>query len=255
MFDFLSSFNVIEIIIISFICCGLFFLVRGTRAIQGLKMVVIIIIASFICQMFNLTRINLILKSIWMILPLVFVILFQPELRQALGQLDKYDILKALFKHKIVLTPEIVESIMWLSGKKRGALIVLKQTARLNDFVDTGIKIDARISSELLNTIFASHSQLHDGAVIIEENRISAAGCVLPLSQNPKIEFPVGTRHRAAVGLSEETDAIVIVISEETGHISLAIHGQLVANLDKTRLTEMLTNCQKTEPLKLGEKK
>lgn len=257
MLNFLPSITLLdlfEIVIISFIFYGLFLLIRDTRAVQGLKVLALLIIVSFICQIFEFETINWMMRNLWTILPVAFVILFQPELRRAIGEMDRYAVLKALFKQELILIPEMVKSVMWLSAEKRGALIAIKQSNSLKHFLETGIKIDAKISAELLNTIFSEHSPLHDGCVIIQGERISAASCVLPLSQDSKVELPsLGTRHRAGIGLSEETDALVIIVSEETGKVSIAIHGRLLTDLDETSLTEMLTIYQSKDNNSLVE--
>jgi len=233
--------DIIEILLITSIFYWLFIFIRGTRAVQGLKILAFLIIASFAANLFQLYTIDWILKSLWTILPLAFVILFQPELRRLVGEIDRNYILKKIFKQEDKLIPEIVKAVMELSREHLGALIVLKQNITLKNYVETGIRIDAEASYELLKTIFTPNSPLHDGAVIIQGNRIVSASCVLPLTQNSEIVIPFGTRHRAALGLSEETDALIIVVSEETGNISIALDGKMRSELDEEELRQMLT--------------
>ncbi|MFH1962036.1 MAG: diadenylate cyclase CdaA [bacterium] len=233
--------DIIDIILVAGLFYGLFILIKGTRAIQGLKVLGVLIIGSFIAQFFQLYTINWILKGLWMILPLAFLILFQPEFRRVIGEIDKNYLWGILLTQEKRLISEIIKAAIFLSKAKTGALIVLQQNISLKHYVDAGIRLDAETSSELLNTIFFPGTPLHDGAVIIQGDKIAACCCVLPLSQNPDIEISLGTRHRAAIGLSEETDSLVIVVSEETGAISLALNGKIVHGLDEEGLTEMLT--------------
>ncbi|MEW6097485.1 MAG: diadenylate cyclase CdaA [bacterium] len=233
--------DIIEVLLITCIFYWLFILIRGTRAVQGLKVLAFLIIASFAAHLLQLYTIDWILNSLWTILPLAFVILFQPELRRLIGEIDKNYILRKFFKQESKLIPEIVKTVMVLSSEHLGALIVLKQDISLKNYIETGIRIDAEVSYELLRTIFTSNSPLHDGAVIIQGDRIVAASCVLPLTQNPDVIIPLGTRHRAALGLSEETDALVLVVSEETGNISIALDGKIRGHFDEESLTQMLT--------------
>lgn len=233
--------DIIEILVITSIFYWLFIFIRGTRAVQGLKVLAFLIIASFAANLLQLYTIDWILKSLWTILPLAFVILFQPELRRLVGEIDKNYILKKIFKLENSLIPEIVKAVIELSREHLGALIVLKQNITLKNYIETGIKIDAKVSYELLKTIFTPNSPLHDGAVIIQGDRIISASCVLPLTQNSDLIIPLGTRHRAALGLSEETDALIIVVSEETGNISIALDGKMRSKLEEDELIQMLT--------------
>lgn len=233
--------DIIDIILVASLFYGLFILIKSTRAVQGLKVLGVLIIGSFIAQFFQLHTINWILKGLWMILPLAFLILFQPEFRRVIDEIDKNYLWGILFRQEKRLISEIIKATIFLSKRKIGALIVLQQNISLKHYVDAGIRLDAETSSELLNTIFFPGTPLHDGAVIIQGDKIAACCCVLPLSQNPDIEISLGTRHRAAIGLSEETDSLVIVVSEETGNISLALNGKIVHGLDEEGLTEMLT--------------
>lgn len=233
--------DIFEILLITCIFYWLFILIRGTRAVQGLKVLAFLIIASFGAHLLQLYTIDWILQSLWTLLPLAFVILFQPELRQVIGEIDKNYILRKFFKQENKLIPKIVKAVMSLSNEHLGALIVLAQNISLKNYIETGVRINAEVSYELLKTIFIPNGPLHDGAVIIQGEKIIAASCVLPLTQNPDVIIPFGTRHRAALGLSEETDALVLVVSEETGSISIALDGKIRSQLDEENLTEMLT--------------
>ncbi|MDI6734659.1 MAG: diadenylate cyclase CdaA [bacterium] len=233
--------DILEILLIACIFYWLFILIRETRAVQGLKVLAFLIIASFGAHLLQLYTIDWILQSLWTILPLAFVILFQPELRRVIGEIDKNYILRKFFKQESRLITEIVRVMMALSKEGSGALIVLKQNISLKNYIETGVRINAEVSYELLKTMFTPDSLLHDGAVIIQGDKIIAASCVLPLTQNPEVTIPLGTRHRAALGLSEETDALVLVVSEETGGISITLDGKMRSDLDEESLTEMLT--------------
>lgn len=193
----------------------------------------LLIIVSFIARWLNLNALNWIISSLKTVWVIAFVILFQPELRKALTQLGQNRILGFFIKvEESSIVSEIVKACHQLTQKGLGALIVLERDVGLRNYTETGTPLDARVTSELLVTIFTPPSPLHDGAAIVEKNRVIAAGCILPLSQNPRLSKSLGTRHRAGLGLSEETDAIVIIVSEETGTISLAISGKLRRKLD-----------------------
>lgn len=255
MFEFslppIRFLDIVEILIITCIFYWLFIFIRGTRAAQGIKVLALLIVAFFAAHLFQLHTIEWILKSLWTILPLSFVILFQPELRRLVGEIDKNYILKNFFKQKSKIIPEIVKTVMELSKERLGALIVLKRDMNLKSYIETGIKIDGEVSYELLKTIFTQNSPLHDGAVIIQEDRIVSASCVLPLTQNTDVTIPLGTRHRAALGLAEETDALVLVVSEETGNISVAVDGKMHSHLDEQSLIKILTFYKTKEPEKV----
>jgi diadenylate cyclase len=225
--------DVIDIIIVSFLFYRLFLLIKGTRATQMFIGLFLLIILSYVAHAADLNALNYILSSLKTIWVIAFVILFQPELRKALTQLGQNRILGLFIKVEESSTvSEIVKACHQLSQKGLGAIVVIEQDVGLKNYVETGTPLDARVTSQLLGTIFTPPGPLHDGAVIIEKNRIVAAGCILPLSQNPRLGKTLGTRHRAGLGLSEETDAIVIIVSEETKMISLAVGGKLKRKLD-----------------------
>ncbi len=227
------TIDILDIIIVAFLFYRLFLLVKGTRATQMFIGLFLLIIVSFIARWLNLNALNWIISSLKTVWVIAFVILFQPELRKALTQLGQNRILGFFIKvEESSIVSEIVKACHQLTQKGLGALIVLERDVGLRNYIETGTPLDARVTSELLVTVFTPPSPLHDGAAIIEKNRVIAAGCILPLSQNPRLSKSLGTRHRAGLGLSEETDAIVIIVSEETGTISLAISGKLRRKLD-----------------------
>jgi diadenylate cyclase len=227
------TIDILDIIIVSFLFYRLFLLIRGTRAAQMFIGLFLLIVVSFIARWLNMNALNWILSSLKTVWVVAFVILFQPELRRALSLLGQNRIIGYFLKVEESSTvSEIVKACHQLTQSGLGAIIALEKDVGLRNYIETGTALDARVSAELLVTIFTGQSPLHDGAVIIEKNRIVAAGCILPLSQNPRLTKSLGTRHRAGLGLSEETDAVVIIASEETRTISLAVGGKLKRTLD-----------------------
>lgn len=227
------TIDIFDILIVAFLFYRLFMLIKGTRAVQMFTGLFLLIIVSLVAKWLNLNALNWILSSLKTVWVIAFVILFQPELRKALSQLGQNRFIGLFLKEEETGTvSEIVKACHQLAQKSIGAIIVIEQDVGLKNYIETGTALDAKVTSELLITLFTPPSPLHDGAVIIEKNRIVAAGCILPLSSNPRLGRSLGTRHRAGLGLSEETDAIVIIVSEETGMISLAIEGKLKRKLD-----------------------
>ena len=221
--------DVVDILAVAFIVYRLLVLTRGTRAAQMLLGLLLIVGISLIAEWAHLNGLNWLfsnLRTVWVI---AFVILFQPELRRALAQFGQNPVLRFFirFENETEATGEVIAAARSMSRKRQGALIVLSREASLRPYIETGKRIEGRVSAELLETIFSPKGPLHDGAVILRDDQIVAAGCVLPLTDNPAIPPTYGTRHRAALGLSEETDAVVVVVSEETGDISIAHQGEL----------------------------
>ncbi|HET9941229.1 MAG TPA: diadenylate cyclase CdaA [Candidatus Eisenbacteria bacterium] len=233
--------DLIDVLAVAFLFYRLFAMIKGTRAAQMFVGLVFIVIASIVAQWFRLSALNWIigsLKTVWVIL---FVILFQPELRAVLTHIGQNRLLRALIRvGEGGVLKEILSAVEEMSRERRGALIVVERDMGLRDYIETGTKLDASVTKELLETIFTPHSPLHDGAVVIRGDQISAAGCILPLSATAGLSPLLGTRHRAALGLAEETDACVFVVSEETGAISIAHKGELKWNLDEGQLRSEL---------------
>jgi diadenylate cyclase len=244
--DFSSDIliDAIDILIVSFLLYKLFTLMRGTRAVQMFFGLIVLFVLSVVARWANLMALNWIISSLKTVWVIAFVIIFQPELRRALASLGQHRFLSRLFTvEETGFLPEIIRSTSRLAEKGIGALIVLEKDMGLKNYIETGTKIDARLTSELLETIFSPTSPLHDGAVIIQNDRVAAAGCILPLTQDQRLSASLGTRHRAAIGLTEETDAIVIVVSEETQTISYAQTGKLNRKIDiNTLRAELLKN-------------
>lgn len=239
--------DIIDVMVMTFIIYRLILLVRETRAEQLAKGLVVILIFSRVAQALNLYTVNWLISNIFTVGLILIIVVFQPELRRGvekIGRTNKW--LTSLSKIRTDVnnfkTDEIVNAVSSLSRQKIGALIVIEYKTKLDDIADTGTELNAEISSELLINLFFPKSPLHDGAVIIREEKILAAGSILPLSQNFNISKELGTRHRAALGMSERSDAFIIVVSEETGVITTVHNGELSRNYDSKTLKEALNN-------------
>lgn len=236
---------VVDILIVSFIVYYVYRLIKQTRAEQIVKGVLILFVLLIISKIFDMVILNFILTNLMTYSMLLFIVIFQPELRSAFEKLGRnklkevFDVNdKALIMHSI---SEITKSVEIMSLKKIGALIVIERETKISEIVKEGIDISAKVSSELLQNIFVPRTPLHDGAVIIRNNQISAAKCILPLASENNVPKSLGTRHRAAVGISEIADVLVVVVSEETGTISLAEDGKLKRDLNADSLKDLLT--------------
>jgi diadenylate cyclase len=241
--------DVIDILIVAGLFYRLLSLVRGTRSAQMIVGLLLIALVGVVANYFDLLAVGWIvssLKTVWLI---VFVILFQPELRHALAQLGRTRYFRSFLRgENYGVLGEVVRAVESLAQRRHGGLIVMERNVGLRNFVETGTRVDAKISAELLVTIFSPGSPLHDGAVIVREDTLVAASCILPLSSNPLTAISLGTRHRAALGLSEETDAAVIVVSEQTGAISVAHRGVLYSRLDEGQLRSELSRIFRIRP-------
>ncbi|MEW5766166.1 MAG: diadenylate cyclase CdaA [bacterium] len=232
--------DVFDILIVSYIFYQLFLLIRGTRAVQVIKGLTIFIVIFVVAKEANLHTITWLLTNFGTLGLVAIVILFQPELRRALANMGENRLFGAFFKTGEEPTQKLIKVIFALARQKIGALIVLARKADLKNYIETGVTLNAQFKPELLTTIFMPNTPLHDGAVIIAGDQIVAASCLLPLTQNPDLSITLGTRHRAAIGLTEETDALVIVVSEERGKVSLAVGGKISTDLSEEQLKEML---------------
>lgn len=230
----------VEILILWYAVYMLLVFIKGTRTVQVLKGLFILTVVFLLSQVLNLEVIKWIFLRVFGIAIIAFLIIFQPELRRGLARLGQNPFFNVFSKEHRKVIEEIVKAASALSRKKIGALIALEGEIGLRTHIESGILLKSRISNELINSIFMPNTPLHDGGVIIRGARIQAAGCLFPLTENPKVSKTLGTRHRAALGLSEEGDAIVIIISEETGIISLAISGKLTRNLNEESLRKAL---------------
>ena len=219
----------------------IFLFFRGTRGAQVLVgFALLLVILLGLTQIFNLDALNWILRRLSVYLALALLIIFQPEIRRALAELGKQPVFAVSMDKRSVID-HIVQAVTVLAEHKIGALIAIEREIGTRAIQETGVKLDTPVVPELLSSIFFPHTPLHDGGVIIRGGRILAAACVFPLSHNTELHKTVGTRHRAAVGLSEETDAVVVVVSEETGTISVTYRGRLSRGLDAERLKRFLS--------------
>jgi diadenylate cyclase len=234
--------DILDILLVSVIVYRLLLIIKGTKAAQMLIGLGVLLIASLLSRYLELYTVDWLIQSFWAQAVIALIILFQPEIRRALAQMGEAQFLQFTSAEELKSLEEIVRAAVALANRKTGALIVIERETSLKDFVEVGTPLDAKVSKELLMSIFHPSSPIHDGAVVIKGNRIVAAGCFLPITLSPEVGRALGTRHRAGLGLAEETDAVVIVVSEETGMISLAIKGKLETNLDMGKLRNVLTD-------------
>lgn len=237
---------ILDLAIVIFLVVKLVQLIKGTRALQLLKGILFLIIITIASGILELNILNYILTSLMTYGVILLIVIFQPELRRALEQLGSNKLNRFFGIDKDIETKtkeniyKIVIATMEMSKTKTGALIVLERDIKLKDIMDTGVPIDSEISPQLLVNIFTPKTPLHDGAVVISENRIKAGACMLPLSNDKSVSKRIGTRHRSAIGMSKESDAIVVVVSEETGKISVAKDGTLIADVKEDALKQIL---------------
>ena len=266
MMNYLSSpWNIItliiDIVIVLFLIVKVVKILKGSRAMQLIKGILFLIVITWLSSVFNLKILNYILTTIMTYGVILLIVLFQPELRRALEQLGSSNKLTRYFgleKDIISKTKEdiykIVLAAMELSKSKIGALIVIERDIKLKEITSTGVTINSEITPQLLVNIFTPNTPLHDGAVVIKDNKIAAAACMLPLASDDDIARELGTRHRAAIGMSKESDAIVVVVSEETGKISIAKEGTLIADLKEEALKKILISNIITKRFKENDK-
>ena len=248
--------DIVEILILSFLIYHILLWIKNTRAWSLLKGLLVVGVFVVLAAVFNMSTILWIVQHVTGLAVTAIVILLQPELRSAMEELGQTNILSSLFNLDNQRTPEgrfsdktineIVRASFQMAKVKTGALIVIEQTTPLQEYARTGIDVDALVTSQLLINIFEKNTPLHDGAVIIRKNRVVAATCYLPLSEN-RMDKNLGTRHRAGVGISEVTDSLTIIVSEETGDISLAYRGSLTQSVDQEQLKERLVTLQNKE--------
>ncbi|OYD06856.1 diadenylate cyclase CdaA [Paludifilum halophilum] len=236
--------DIVDVLIVTYVIYKLLMLLRGTRAVQLLKGISVVIAVWMISSFFQLSTLQWLMENLFSLGVITVIIIFQPELRRALEQLGRGRIFN---RHNQVdeqvitqMVGDIVKAVSHLSKRRIGALILIERQTGLSDYIETGIRLDAKLGSELMINIFEPNTPLHDGAVVIRNRQITAAGCYLPLSENPFISKELGTRHRAGMGISEVSDAISVIVSEETGHISLAIYGKLERGLTEEELISRL---------------
>lgn len=240
--------DIIDILIVTYIIYQLILLVRGTRAVQLLKGILVLVFIWAISSWFDLYTLKWLMNQAFTFGVLAIFIIFQPELRRGLEQLGRGKIFGRTLADDEEITKmvnEVIKAVHYLSRRKIGALIVFERTTGLNEYTESGIKMQSMVSSELLINIFIPNTPLHDGAVIIQGQQISAAACYLPLSENPFISKELGTRHRAAIGISEVGDGVSLIVSEETGQVSLAMNGQVIRDIHEESLISKLHDALK----------
>ncbi|ALS80058.1 MULTISPECIES: diadenylate cyclase CdaA [Planococcus] len=227
--------NIIDILLVWFVVYKLITVIKGTKAVQLLKGIFVIIIARLVTQALNLETLGWIMQQVLEWGFLAIIIIFQPELRRALEQLGRGKLFSSSTLNEESERNRLIEamskSVSYMAKRRIGALVSIERETGLSEYIETGIPMNSDLTSELMINLFIPNTPLHDGAVIVQKNRIAAAACYLPLSESPFISKELGTRHRAALGISEVTDAITIVVSEETGAISLTANGDLHRNL------------------------
>jgi diadenylate cyclase len=247
MRDVIASFrwrDALDILLVSLIVYRLLVAFRGTRAAQMLIGLGILLGASLLAHRYELYSLGWLLDTFWAFWAIALIVLFQPELRRALARLGQGQLLQVVVGSSRAARAQLVDEVSRaadaLAARQIGALIVIERSGGLGQYAELGVPLDAVASGDLLESLFLPSSPLHDGAVLVEGTRIAAAGCFLPLSRTADIARALGSRHRAALGISEETDAVAIVVSEETGRTSLAVDGRIESPIDETALRRRL---------------
>jgi diadenylate cyclase len=247
--------DILDILIVTVLVYQLFTLIRGTRAVQLVIGVAILILAYAASRRFGLYTLQYVLQYLGVVIPIAVLVIFQPELRRMLEQLGRGGVLVSVLaplglgrEAAIRLVNDVSRASRILGLRKIGGLLVLERRTGLADYIETGIRVDAVVTVQLLISVFFPNSPLHDGAAIIRGNRVVAAGCLLPLSENPAVSKTLGTRHRAGLGVTEQTDAVAIIISEETGTVTLAREGELHRDLSEEELKAALLELFGAEP-------
>ena len=253
----LGVVDIIDILIVAVIIYELLLLTQHTRGSTLLKGLFLLFLISILSQLLGLVSLNWLLTAILQNGAIVLVILFQPELRKALERMGRSRLIfkgarRGADEETDVMISEIIQSVVDLSRRRVGALIVFEQKTGLEDVIETGTRLEANISAPLLENIFEPNTPLHDGAVVIRDDRIVAAACILPLAEASGVSRELGTRHRAGLGISENTDAFVVIVSEETGIVSVARDGRLIRPVSTERLRDLMDEIYASEPSRLS---
>lgn len=234
--------DILDILIVTIIIYRALLIIKGTKAAQMLIGIGVLFLALIFSKYLGLYTIDWIIQSLWAQIVLALIILFQPEIRRTLAQMGEARFLPSFASaEELRSLEEIVKGAVALANRKIGALIVIEKETNLKDFIEMGTQLDAKVTRELLLSIFHPSSPIHDGAIIVRGNRVIAAGCFLPLTLSADISKAFGTRHRAGIGLTEDTDAVVIIVSEETGSVTTAIGNKIDKNVDMGSLRDFLT--------------
>ena len=252
MFDLLRLFrwaDLLDILLVAFVIYRLLLLIKGTRTVQMLLGLAVLLVFYVASQMGGLFTLNWILDNFLSSIILVIVVIFQNDIRRALVHMGRNPFASdSSFRDGERGIDELVRGCTSLAAHRHGALLVIERETGINDFLEVGTELDARLSADLLRSVFHPQSPIHDGAAIVQRGRISRVGCFLPLTQNPAVNPRYGTRHRAAIGLTELVDAVAIVVSEETGRISVVISGKMTRDLDALTLRKVLKRLLEPRP-------
>lgn len=236
-----SVFDLLDIALVAFITYRVLLLMRGTRGAQMTYGIIVLLLFYYATRFFHLTAVQWLLTNLLTYIVIAIIVLYQSEIRRGLAGIGRAPLFgRSRHRGDRAGYEEIILASTTLASKRIGGLIVLERDIGLRNYAESGIALDAVLTYDLLVTIFSPNTPLHDGAVIVQQNRIIAAGCFLPLTLDPYLSKELGTRHRAAIGITEETDAVAVIVSEETGIISAAVGGKISRNLDGTALRAML---------------
>ena len=246
--------DILDVLLVALVLYNLLLLIRGTRAVQIVIGILVLVTLYYIARVLDLPALETTLENFFKVLPVAIIVLFQHEIRRALANFGRTPILRFATYRKVGDSyEEIVVAATTLSERRIGALIVIERSQGLRNYIENGIQLDALVSLDLLISLFTPETPTHDGAVIVQGNRLAAATCFLPLTRRSQVSKAFGTRHRAALGISEETDALAIAVSEETGKISVALNGELTSGLEPKDLRAMLFRSLVTEPQQVVE--
>jgi diadenylate cyclase len=240
----IDALAVLDILLVAVIFYAFVRLIRGTQAVQLVRgIAVVVLVAALLTSIIRLTAFSWLIGKVLPALLVAIPVIFQPELRRALERLGRAGSLssrQASLPAMSVMIAAVSQAARILSDRRHGALVIIERDTGLQDYADTGVRLDALVTPELLLTVFFPNTAMHDGALILRGDRAVAAGCVLPLAASVTVDYHLGTRHRAAIGITEQTDAIAVIVSEETGIISVAHNGRMIRRLDEVRLSKVL---------------
>jgi diadenylate cyclase len=244
MFDVFANIRLLDLLdvsIVAFIIYRIILLIKGTRAVQMLLGLAVILAVYLASRVGDLHTLNWFLSNFLSSIILVIVVIFQNDIRRALMHVGRNPFFGGMsYREESEVIDELVKACVSLGSRKIGALIAVERETGINDILESGVEVNARVSSELIRAIFMPNSPIHDGALVVQQGQLKLAGCFLPLTQSSDVSKALGTRHRAAIGLTELADAIAIIVSEETGKISVAVNGGMTRNLDATSLKKVL---------------